>query len=242
MTAIATATAARVVSRSTRSISTRNYGTRFKLFTPTDGNDELRFVGTPNLHPNLGGDRPIAPLCRQVVDDVFSVEGVTSVIVRPFEVNIIRSTAYDWEDLDQYLTYLIASADPLLINTALPAPPALPRPQRIRWFDTRSHECRHYGLTVRLFTPTHNLNTERNWPPIHGCGHEQTFTSGGAALVERLSNIDGLAHINFRAFEANVCKYDHFSWSELHEQIVDALRPCFSDSLNVQVQNRNDWV
>lgn len=237
------ATTSRVSFRDTRSATVRQYLTRFRLFTPADQSgleSERHFNGTSRLHSNMGGDTQLLQTGWRIADGLFGMDGISYITMRPFEVNLIRYPAFDWHELHGNVMRIIESADPESIALT-PELSDCPR-RRIRWFDTRSAQVRNYGVTSRLFTPLHSLDAER-WIP--GTSGDRKFTEAGTLALDLIRRIDGVSSLTIRPFEVNVFKYDHFTFAELHDRIIAALRLLFpaqrcGDS-EVEVSNRAEY-
>jgi hypothetical protein len=213
--------------RDTRSATVRQYGTRFALFTPEDDTNyaaERHFRGSARRHINMGGDQQLNSSGFQAAQGLFAIDGISSVTMRPLEANVSRFLAFDWDDLHEDIMRVMHSADPycmLLPHLAAPSPI-----RRIRLFRTRSDQVFHYALTARLFTPLHNLDAEHHLPSTSAF-HQPVFTPLGSQAIKAVRRVPGVTSVTIRPFEVNVFKYDHFSFEEMHDGVLDSLRLAF---------------
>lgn len=229
--------------KDTRSATVRQYGTRFRFFTPANDSGherERHFQGCSRRHINRGGDQELASAGWQAASGLFGIDGISYVTMRPFEVNIHRCIAFDWSELHDDIMAVLEASDPTF---AKPVPePVKCRVRRIRWFDTRSDQVRNYGLTMRLFRPLHNLNTELGMPDTIGSHDPATVYSPTVLQALRaITAIEGVTSLTVRPFEINVFKYDHFSFAEMHDRIIAALKAVFEGSEPIEVHNRAEY-
>lgn len=233
----------RVSCSDTHSNLVRQYGTRFQLFLPTAGysRSERAFFATSKTHPNMGGETDqMTAAGWRAVDGIFRIDGISYLIVRPFEINVGRCSAFDWPELHDEIMHTIRLADPRSFELDLPAiAPRLQPARRIRWFDTRSDQVRHYGLTAPLFVPQHSLDNERHYRSTY---HERPLLNGAQNAMEALFRINGISAITIRPFELNIFRYEHYTFNEMHAAILAAIKLAFpSPTSYVDVQMRAEW-
>jgi hypothetical protein len=220
----------------------RKYSTHYKLFTPqvTEVLGERHFEGTTRLHLDSGGDAELTCAGWRVADGLFRMAGVSYVVLHPQEVRMYRCSAFDWEDMEERIKYVIDSADPMYPRAIGPQPPPK-KLRRIRWFVMPHGHATNYGLTTRLFHPRHTLDVQRL---IRGVPNDELpFLSRAESMVRALCRVKGVEMFHVNPFEVQVHHGGNDSFEEMHDSIVQVLRGVFEGGAEIIVENRGDqWV
>jgi hypothetical protein len=220
----------------------RKYFTHYKLFTPQVNEllGERHFNGTTRLHLDSGGDAELTCAGWRVADGLFHMAGVNYVVLNPREVTIYRCSAFDWEDMDERIQYVLDSADPMYPRVIGPQPPPK-KLRRIRWFLMPDGDTTNYGLTTRLFHPQHSLDVQRRI--YGGPNEEKPFLPRAEAMVKALCRVKGVETFNVNPFEVKAHHSGIHSFEKTHDSIVQVLRTAFEGNAEVIVENRgNQWV
>lgn len=238
-----------VVISPTRSNQVVQCDTSYRLFTPREGEilGERHFNCTTRLHINAGGDREVAIAGWRVAEGLFRVNGISYITMRPFQANVFRALAFDWEDLHDQILYVMEAANPRFpqLGTA----PRRAAPRRICWYSLEGGRALEFGLTRRLFHPRHSLDSERHIKSARyiqegSLDADKPFLPRATAAIEALLRLDAVTSLTVHPFGVVLYLYgqDCPEWSEQyrkqHQAIVNILCGVFPGDAPVTVGYR----